>query len=145
MCVTPYGWVDPAISLYCATQTKNVEHPNALMGSRLPNSVEYYAAVKKIMVDLWRGQGEFEGLDEEAAAIAASVSITTALQEVTDRGDRNALIATYQKILNIYVVAEQPQRTARRGDHFPPWAVHSLVVMLGGSLFFRPSLSLRVG
>ena len=126
---------DPGLSLYCATQTKNMEHANALTRWRLPHNVEYFDAVKKITGDLWRGQGEFEGLDEEAGAIAASVSITTAWQEVTDRGDGSALIITLQKALNIYVASEQTPKTVCRGDPFPPGAIHQIACMLGGTVF----------
>merc|ERR1712136_721372 len=45
---TPYGFGDPALSMYCGTQTTNMEHPNAGTGPRLPNSVEYYAAVQGV-------------------------------------------------------------------------------------------------
>ena len=76
-----------------------------------------------------RDEGEFEDLGEEAGAVAASVSLTAALQDVTRRGDRNALIGIYQRSLNIYV-SKQAETTARRGEVFPPWAVYAVVGML---------------
>ena len=45
----PYGWRDPAISMYCATFTMNMEHSNAAIWLRLPNSLEYYDAMRPIL------------------------------------------------------------------------------------------------
>ena len=125
----PYGWSDPGLSSYCATQAANIEHSNAYIGLRLPTSLEYLAAVKEILVVFLRDEGEFEDLDAQAGAVAASVSLTAALQDVTRRGDRNALISIYQRSLNIYV-SKQAATTARRAEVFPPWAVYAVVGML---------------
>ena len=48
---------------------------------------EYTAAYHDMLTDFWRNDGEFAALDEEAGAVAAAKSITTAPQEITDRGD----------------------------------------------------------
>ena len=125
----PYGWSDPGLSLYCATQTANTEHSNANVGLRLHTALEYFYVTREILTVFLRDEGEFEDLDDDAGAVAASVSITTALQDVTRRGDRNALIGIYQKSLNIHV-SKQAETTARRGEVFPPWAVYAVVGML---------------
>ena len=86
-----------------------------------------------ILTDFWRNDGEFAALGEEAGAVAAAKSITTALQEITDRGDRQALIVLYQKSLNIHT--EDPtERAPSRGEPFPTWAVHAVVGMLSFTL-----------
>ena len=56
-----------------------------------------------MLIEFWRGTGDSADLDREVGALVLSARLTTALQEVTDRGDRKALIVTYQKFLNIYV------------------------------------------
>ena len=38
---TPDGWRDPAVSMFRATTTSNMHHPNAYIGLRLPNAFEY--------------------------------------------------------------------------------------------------------
>ena len=74
-----------------------------------------------------RDAGEFEDLDDQA--VGASVSITAALQDVTGRGDGNALIGICHRSLNIDVL-KQAERTEVRGEVFPPWAVYAVVGML---------------
>ena len=136
----PYGWRDPAISMYCATLTMNMEHSNAAVGLRLPNSQEYFDAMSSILTSFLKDEDVFGDLDDDEGAIVASMRMTTALQEVTDRWDRDRLIATYQKSLNIFV--EKPtQRTARTSEVFPSWAVHAVVGMLGGSLCLAVTVS----
>ena len=130
---TPYGWRDPGLSAFCSTSTTNIEHPNAAIFPRLPTSSEISAAFLDILTDFWRNDGEFAALGEEAGAVAAAKSITTALQESIDRGDRQALIVLYQKSLNIYT--EDPiERAPSRGEPFPTWAVHAVVGMLSFTL-----------
>ena len=119
--------------MYCGTQATNMEHPNAGTGLRLPNSVEYYAAVQGVLDAFVLGEGQFEDLDEDANAIAASVRMTTALQQVTGLGDRYALIVTYQKSLNIHV-AELTQKERHRSELFPLWAVHAVAGILNGTV-----------
>ena len=80
------------------------------------------------------GEAEFQDLDEDAAALLASRRLTAALEEVTDRGDRNELIVTYQKSLNIFD-AEPTQKALRRTEVLPTWAIHAIVGLLSGSLF----------
>ena len=135
-----HGWRDPAISMYCATSTMNMEHSNAVIGLRLPNSQEYFEAMRPILTSFLKDEDGFGDLDDDDAAIVASMRLTTAIQEVTDRWDRDALIATYQKSLNIFV--EKPtQRTARTSEVFPSWAVHAVVGMLGGWLCLALTVS----
>ena len=135
-----HGWRDPAISMYCATFTMNMEHSNAAIGLRLPNSQEYFEAMKPILTSFLKDEDGFGDLDDDDGAIVASMRLTSALQQVTDRWDRDALIATYQKSLNIFV--EKPtQRTARTSEVFPSWAVHAVVSMLGGSLCLALTVS----
>ena len=55
------------------------------------------------LIDFWRGTGVFADLDREVGAMVFSARLTAALEEVTDRGGREALIVTYPKSLNIYV------------------------------------------
>lgn len=129
---TPSGWRDPALSMYCATSTANMEHPNAIIGLRLPNAAEYRDAVMEVLTAFWWSEGEFEDLDEEAGAVAVSVSITKVLQQVTDRGNREALIVAYRKSLNIYV--EPTQKTTLSVELFPTWAVHTVVGILSGTV-----------
>ena len=135
----PHGWLDPAVSLYCATMTSNLEHPNAVVGWRLPIARELYDVAKEITTAYWRGTGDFEGLDDEAGAILAAALITTAFQRIIDRGDRESLLATFQKSLNIFVAA--PAETpAREVEVFPVWAVHAVVGILSGTVCLAVSV-----
>ena len=130
---TPYGWRDPAISMYCATTTTNMEHPNTAIGLRLPNSWEYADAMSRILTSFWKDVDGFEDLDDDEGAIVASMRITTALEQVTNGWNRDALIVTYQKSLNIF--EEKPaHRTVSQSEVFPSWAAHATVGMLSGSL-----------
>ena len=129
----PHGWRDPGLSMYCASYAANLEHPNAFMGLRLPNALEYFAAISDILRLNRRGEGEFQDLDEDAAALLASRRLTAALEEVTDHRDSSELIVTYQKSLNIFD-AESTQKELRRSEVLPTWAIHA-VGLLGGSLF----------
>lgn len=138
---TPYGWRDPGLSRYCTTSTGNMEHPNAAIGLRLPNALEYLAAVSEILQSYVLEVDEFADLDEGDSAVLASKRISAALEEVTDRGDRHALVVTYQKSLNIYV-AETARGTARRGEVFPRWAIQAVLGMLSGSLCLTLSVFL---
>ena len=130
---TPYGWRDPGLSAFCTTFTTNMEHPNANIGLRLPNALEYLFEMEEILQAYMLELGDFAGLDEEESAVLASRRLSDALEEVTNRWDRTALVAAYQKSLNVYV-AETASSTARRGEVFPPWAVHAVAGMLSGSL-----------
>ena len=85
------------------------------------------------------GEGQFEDLDEDANAIAASISMTTALQQVTGLGDRYALIVTYQKSLNIHV-AELTQKERHRSELFPLWAIHAVAGILSGTVILGFSI-----
>ena len=135
----PHGWLDPAVSLYCATMTSNLEHPNAAMGLRLPIALELYDIAKEMTTAYWRGTGDFEHLGDEGGALLASARITTALQQIIDRGDRESLLATYQKSLNIFVAA--PAETpAREVELFPVWAVHAVVGILSGTVCLAVSV-----
>ena len=87
--------------MVCATATSNMNHPNAYLVWRLPNAQEYLDVSQELLIEFWRGTGEFADLDREVGALVLSARLTTALQEVTNRGDREALIVTYQKSLNI--------------------------------------------
>ena len=89
--------------MVCATATSNMNHPNAYIGLRLPNAQEYWDVSKELLIEFWRGTGDFADLDSQVGARVFSARLTAALQEVTDRGDREALVVTYQKSLNIYV------------------------------------------
>lgn len=60
------------------------------------------------------------------------MSLTTAFEEVTDRGDRNALITIYQKSLGINL-SKEAQTSVPGGDIFPLWAVHAVVGILSGT------------
>ena len=70
---------------------------------RLPIPQEYWNATGDLLIELWRGTGEFADLDRGVGALVLSARHTMAPQEVADRGDREALIVTFQKSLNIYV------------------------------------------
>ena len=121
--------------MYCGTQTTNMEHPNAGTSLRLPNTGECHAAVQEVSDAFVLGEGQFEDLDEDANAIAASTSMTTALQQVTALGDRDALIVTYQTSLNIHV-AELNQKKPHTNELFPLWAVHTVAGILSGTVCF---------
>lgn len=98
----------------CSTQTANVE---------------------RILAAFMRGEGEYENVCDEAGAVVVSVRKTTALQDVTDRGDRHDLIGINQRSLNIDD-SYRAESTARRGEVFPPWAIYTSV----GILSFTVSL-----
>ena len=117
--------------MHCATYAANMEHPNALISLRLPSALEYFAAMSDILRIYRRREGEFQDLDEDAAALLASRRLT--VEEVTDRRDRNELIGTYQKSLNIFA-AESTQKASRRTGVLPTWAIHAIVGLLSGSL-----------
>ena len=59
----PNGWRDPGLSMHCATYAANLEHANALIGLRLPNALQYFAAISDILRIYMRGEGEFQDLD----------------------------------------------------------------------------------
>ena len=130
---TPYGWGDPAVSMVCATAVANMNHANAVIGWRLPNAHEYHDAMEDILIGYWRGTGEFEDLDQDVGAVVVSARLSTALQEVTERRDREALIVSYQKSLNIYA-KDQTLRREGEGDIIPYWAVFTIAGMLGGTV-----------
>ena len=73
--------------------------------------------------------------------MVVSARLTTALQEVTDRGDREELIITYQKSLNIYEV-EQTRSTETKGNVMPTWAVYTIAGMLGFTACLASSFTL---
>ena len=55
--------------MYCATYAANLEYPNVAIALRLPNALEYYAAISDILRIHRSGEGEFPDLDEDAAAL----------------------------------------------------------------------------
>ena len=116
------SWRGPGLSMYCATYAANLEHPKVAIALRLPNALEYYAAISDILRIHRSGEGEFQDLDEDAAAFLASRRLTAALEEVTDRRDRSELILTFQKSLNIFD-AESTQKALRRSEVLPTWAI----------------------
>ena len=99
--------------MYYATTTTNVEHPNAAIGLRLPNSLEYFDAMRRILTSYWKDDDGFEDLDDDDGAIVASMRITTALEQITDGWNRDALIVTYKKFLNIFVERPTRERQAK--------------------------------
>ena len=138
---TPYGWRDPALSMVLAAATSHMDHTNAYFGVRLPNAQDYYHSTLEILIPFWRGTGEYKDIGQDAGAVVVSARLTTALQEVTAREDREELIITYQKSLNIYVM-EQTTSTETKGDVIPTWAVYTIAGMLGFTACLASSLSL---
>ena len=131
----PYGWRDPGLSRCTAPRMRRTWNTRTLTSACVcPNALEYSAAISDTLRFYGRGEGEYQDLDEDAAALLASRRLTAALEVVTDRRDRNELIVTYQKSLNIFV-AESTQKALRRTEVLPTWAIHAIVCLLSGSLF----------
>ena len=65
---------------------------------RLPNSLEYFDAVRRILTSFWKDDDVFEDLDDDDGAIVASMRITAALEQVTDGCNRDALISHLQEV-----------------------------------------------
>ena len=124
-----YGWSGASVSMVDATATSNVEHPNAFIGLRLPNAVNYLNEVRGVVTPYWRNEPEYQDLDQNASSVLVSALLAAQMEEVTDSGDRQALVVAYQKSLQIYQAEPIPNKAAQ-GDLFPSWAIYSIVGIL---------------
>ena len=138
---SPCNWSDPVVSLFCATLTSCLEHPNVVPGLRLSITVEVMNTVRDIATAFWQSSGDIGNLDDEAGAVLCSTLLTTDIQRIIDREGRTSLIADQQMSLNIYVT--EPTATEARGSEaFPAWALHAVVGILSGTVASTVSIFL---